>query len=65
MFDIYVIFKLAGLGICVTIINNVLKKAGADEVILPITVVGVVMALYIVAQHVGQLFQVVETMFTF
>lgn len=65
MFDIQIIFKLAGLGLGITIINTVLKKTGADEWIFPITIVGVVMALLVVIEYILKLFEVVQTMFTF
>ena len=65
MFDVAIIFKLAGLGLGITIINTVLKKTGADEWIFPITIVGVVMSLLVVIDYIMKLFEVVETMFTF
>lgn len=65
MLDINIIFKLAGLGLGITIINTVLKKTGADEWIFPITIVGVVMALLVVIEYILKLFEVVQTMFTF
>ncbi|MDF2613637.1 MAG: stage sporulation family protein [Clostridia bacterium] len=65
MIDIEIIFKLAGLGLGITIINTVLKKTGADEWIFPITIVGVVMALVTVIDYILKLFEVVQTMFTF
>ncbi|WP_069998202.1 stage III sporulation protein AC [Cellulosilyticum sp. I15G10I2] len=65
MFDIEIIFKLAGLGLGITIINTVLKKTGAEEWIFPITIVGVVMALLVVIEYILKLFEVVQTMFAF
>jgi stage III sporulation protein AC len=65
MFDIAIIFKLAGLGLGITLINVLLKKAGADEWTMPIMVVGVVMSLLVVADYITKLFEVVETMFRF
>lgn len=65
MIDMEIIFKLAGLGLGISIINTVLKKTGAEEWIFPITIVGVVMALLTVVQYIMKLFEVVQTMFTF
>lgn len=65
MFDIAIIFKLAGLGLGITILNTVLKKVGADEWIFPITIVGVIMALLTVVTYISKLFEAVQTMFTF
>ncbi|MDF2596837.1 MAG: stage sporulation family protein [Clostridia bacterium] len=65
MLDIQIIFKLAGLGLGITIINTVLKKSGAEEWIFPITIIGVVMSLLVVMDYILKLFEVVQTMFTF
>lgn len=61
MFDISIIFKLAGLGICITVINILLDKADAKEWKFPISVVGVVMGLLVVLEYIRELFQVVQT----
>lgn len=61
MFDISVIFKLAGLGICITVINILLDKADAKEWKFPISVVGVIMGLLVVLDYIRTLFEVVQT----
>ncbi|ADZ83461.1 stage III sporulation AC/AD family protein [Cellulosilyticum sp. ST5] len=61
MIDFTIIFKLAGLGICITVINILLDKADAKEWKFPISVVGVIMGLFIVMQYIQQFFQVVQT----
>ncbi len=61
MIDFAIIFKLAGLGICITVINILLDKADAKEWKFPISVVGVIMGLFIVMQYIQQFFQVVQT----
>ena len=60
MIDFTIIFKLAGLGICITVINILLDKADAKEWKFPISV-GVIMGLFIVMQYIQQFFQVVQT----
>lgn len=61
MFDFTVIFKLAGLGICVSILNILLDNIGAKEWKFPISVVGVIMGLLLILNYVRQLFEVVQT----
>lgn len=61
MIDLAIIMKLAGLGISITLINEILEKVNAKEWKFPISVVGIVMALTIVAQYIVKLFQVVQT----
>lgn len=61
MIDLAIIMKLAGLGISITLINEILEKVNAKEWKFPVSVVGIVMALTIVAQYIVKLFQVVQT----
>lgn len=61
MFDFSVIMKLAALGICVTIINELLDGVGAKQWKFPVSVVGIIMGLLLILNYVGQLFEVVQT----
>jgi len=61
MFDLTVIFRLAGLGLCITVINMILDKTDAKEWKFPISVVGVIMGLLVVLDYVRTLFEVVQT----
>ena len=61
MLDIAIIFKLAGLGICITVINVLLDKVDAKEWKYPISVIGVVMALLVILDYVRTFFDVVQT----
>ncbi len=61
MINLAIIMKLAGLGISITLINEILEKVNAKEWKFPVSVVGIVMALTIVAQYIVKLFQVVQT----
>lgn len=61
MFDTLIIFKLAGVGVCIAIINILLDKVDAKEWKYPITIVGVVMGLLVVLDYIKTLFEVVQT----
>lgn len=61
MFDFSVILKLAGLGICITVINILLEQADAKQWKFPVSVVGVVMGLLVVLDYIRTLFEVVQT----
>ena len=61
MINLAIIMMLAGLGISITLINEILEKVNAKEWKFPVSVVGIVMALTIVAQYIVKLFQVVQT----
>ncbi|MFW5981204.1 MAG: stage III sporulation protein AC [bacterium] len=63
--DINLIFKIAGIGILISILNMVLKQAGKEEQAQMLTLVGVVIVLMIVIQLIGDLFENVRTVFRF
>lgn len=61
--DVDLIFKIAGLGILISILNKVLIQSGREEQAQMTTLVGVVIVLLIVIQLIGELFDSVKTMF--
>ncbi len=61
--DVDLIFKIAGLGILISIINKVLIQSGRDEQAQMTTLVGVVIVLLVVIQLISRLFESVRTMF--
>ncbi|HLV09092.1 MAG TPA: stage III sporulation protein AC [Halanaerobiales bacterium] len=63
--DINLIFRIAGLGIFISIINIVLKQAGKEEQAQMLTLVGVIIVLMVVIQLISQLFNDVRTVFKF
>jgi stage III sporulation protein AC len=61
--NVDVIFKIAAIGIVVTILNQVLIKAGREEQAMLTTLVGVIVVLTMVINLVTNLFDTVKTMF--
>lgn len=61
MLDFTIIFKLAGLGICLAVINTLLDNLGGKELKFPITVACVIMGLLLILDYVRQLFDIVQT----
>jgi stage III sporulation protein AC len=61
--DVDIIFKIAGLGIIISILNKVLYQSGREEQAQLTTLVGVIIVLFMVIQMVTQLFDSVKTMF--
>ena len=51
--DVDLIFRIAAIGILVTVLNMVLKQSGRDEMALLTTIAGVVMVLLMVAEIVN------------
>ncbi len=61
--DINLIFKIAGIGILVSVLNMVLKQAGKEEQAQMLTLAGVIIVLLMVIQLVQKLFTDVRTVF--
>lgn len=61
--NIDLIFKIAGIGILISVLTIVLKQAGKDEQAQMLTLAGVVIVLMMVIQLISQLFQSVSTIF--
>ena len=63
--DVQLIFKIAAVGIIVTILNQVLVPTGREEQATMTTLAGLVVVLMIVAQKIAQLFDLVQSLFRF
>lgn len=63
--DVQLIFKIAAVGIIVTILNQVLVCSGREEQATMTTLAGLVVVLMIVAQKIAQLFDLVQSLFRF
>lgn len=58
-----ILLKIAGVGILVAVLNQVLGKAGRDDQAMLISITGLVIVLMIVVQEISGLFDVVRTTF--
>lgn len=63
--DIDLIFKIAAVGIIVSILNQVLVRSGREEQATMTTLAGLVVVLMIVVQKIAELFDLVKTLFNF
>lgn len=63
MIQIDMLFKLAGLGVVVAVIHQVLTRAGREELATLATVAGVVIALFMVVELISQLLSSVKSIF--
>ncbi len=63
MVQIDMLFRLAGLGVVVAVIHQVLTRAGREELATLATVVGVVIALFMVVELISQLLSSVKSIF--
>ena len=63
--DIDLIFKIAAIGIIVSILNQVLVRSGREEQATMTSLAGLVVVLMIVVQRIAELFDLVKTLFRF
>lgn len=63
--EIDLIFKIAAVGMIVSILNQVLSRSGRDEQATMTTLAGLVVVLMIIAQKIADLFDLVKTLFDF
>ena len=61
--DISIIFKIAAVGIIVTIICQVLKKSDRDDIATIVSLVGLIIVLTVVISMVADLFTQVRQLF--
>ena len=63
--EVDLIFKIAAVGIIVTLLNQVLVRSGREEQATMTTLAGLVVVLMILAQRIAALFDLVKTLFQF
>jgi stage III sporulation protein AC len=61
--DVDLIFKIAAIGILVSVLNQVLKGSGRDEQATMTTLTGLVVVLMMVVQQIYNLFDLVKNLF--
>ncbi len=63
--EVDLIFRVAGIGIIVAVLNQLLTRSGRDEQALLTTITGLVVVLVIVIQEIGTLFDMIRSIFGF
>ena len=61
--DITVLFRMAAIGIIITVICQILKKSDRDDIATLVSIVGLVIVLTVVVGMVGDLFDEIKTIF--
>lgn len=61
--DVSIIFKLAAIGILITVVCQVLKKSDRDDFATVISIVGIVIALTIAVTMIADLFATIRDIF--
>ena len=61
--DIDLLFKIAGVGIIVAVLYQILVKAGREDQAMMMTLAGMVIVLTIVISEISDLFTTVRTVY--
>ena len=64
-FDINILFKIASIGIAISLLNQILNKAGREEAAMMTTLAGVIIVLAIVIKMVSEFFDTVRVFLEF
>ena len=60
-----IIFKIAGVGIIVAVLNMILKKSEREEYGLIVTIAGLIVVLLVIIDEIASLFETVKAVFGF
>lgn len=63
--DVSIIFKIAAIGILITVITQVLKKSDRDDIATLVSLVGLIIVLTLVINIVAELFATIKNIFNF
>ena len=63
--DLDIIFKIAGVGIIVSVLNMILKKSEREEYGLIVTIAGLIVVLLVIINEIASLFDTVKSVFGF
>ena len=61
--DITILFKIAAIGIIITVICQILKKSDRDDIATLVSIVGLVIVLAVVVDMIGDLFTQIRSIF--
>lgn len=61
--DVSILFKIAGIGILIAVVHQVLSKAGREDQAMMVSMSGMIIVLTIVVKEISNLFETVRTVF--
>ncbi len=61
--DITILFKMAAIGIIITVICQILKKSDREDIATLVSIVGLIIVLAVVIGMIGDLFVQIRSIF--
>lgn len=62
--DIYLILRIAVVGILVSILNQILKQANRDELAFMTSLAGLILVLFWILPYITELFATIKELFS-
>ncbi len=60
---IQLIFKIAAVGILVSVLNQILKHSGREDQAFLVSLAGLLVVLFWIVPYIAELFQTIQTLF--
>lgn len=61
--EVDLIFKIAGIGIIVAVLNILLQRSGRDEQAMMTTIAGLIVVMMLLVNEIGELFETIREVF--
>lgn len=61
--DVDLIFRIAGIGIIVAVLNLLLQRSGRDEQAMMTTIAGLIVVMMLLVNEIGALFDTIRKVF--
>ncbi|MBQ6263784.1 MAG: stage III sporulation protein AC [Clostridia bacterium] len=61
--DISVVLKVAGVGLLVAVIHQILSRSGREEMATLVSVAGIIIVLFLIVDRVSDLFGTIKKIF--
>lgn len=61
--DISLIFKIAAVGILVSVVSQVLKQSGREEHVFLVNLAGLILVLFWIVPYISELFESIKSLF--
>ena len=61
--DVDLLFKIAGIGIVVSVLNQLLTRSGRDEQAMLTTLAGLIIVLMMIISEISRLFEAIKSAF--
>ena len=62
--SVTIIFKIAAVGLVVTVLSQVLKHSGREEQAFLLSLAGLIIVLFWIVPSISEVFQTMETLFS-